>query len=68
MQATLNELQQSANALYIAACEWDRWHPPAGKEAHRNSVQAFKETWIDSGIAQLTYNKALPVLLRAAGH
>ena len=68
MQATLSELQHSANALYIAACEWDRWHPPAGKEAHRNSVQAFKETWIDSGIAQLTYNKALPVLLTAAGH
>ena len=65
---TLLEIQSSANMLFAAAKEWDKWNPPQEKEVHLRSVQAFKETWIDSGVAFLTKTKSIPVILRAPGH
>ena len=65
---TLQELQKSANSLYINACNWDKWHPPKGDKVHPRSLQSFKETWISSGIAKLSKAKSLPVILRAPGH
>ena len=67
-QDTLKEVQKSANSLYIAARKWDKWNPPKEEEVHPRSVQAFKETWVQSGIAKITPAKSLPVLLRAPGH
>ena len=67
-QTTLRELQKSINSLYIHACSWDKWHPPGGEEVHPKSIQAFRDTWIDSGIARFTLVKSLPVVLRAPGH
>ena len=63
VSAILKDMQHSANALLLAAREWDRWHPPL-EDAHPRSVRAFKSEWISSGLAVLTPSPTLPVVLR----
>ena len=63
VSAILKDMQHSANALLLAAREWDRWHPPL-EDAHPRSVRAFKSGWISSGLAVLTPSPTLPVVLR----
>ena len=65
---TLSEMQSSAIMLFVAAKEWDKWHPPKKEEVHFRSVRAFKETWVSTGLSVLTRTKSLPVILRVAGH
>ena len=69
-QNILKAVQKNANSLYIAACTWDKWHPPVKDKwkVHPRSLEAFKETWIQSGIAKITQSRSLPVILRARGH
>ena len=63
VSAIFKDMQQSANALLLAARTWDLWHPPT-KEVHPRSVAAFILEWIQSGLAVLTPSPTLPVVLR----
>ena len=63
VSAIFKDMQQSANALLLAARAWDLWHPPT-KEVHPRSVAAFILEWIQSGLAVLTPSPTLPVVLR----
>ena len=71
VQLTLRELQKSANALYGAAKEWDKWNPPKEKEKHTTNprtMTSFMEAWVHSGLAIPTKSASLPIILRAQGH
>ena len=71
VQHTLRELQKSANALYGAAKEWDKWNPPKEKEKHTTNprtMTSFMEAWVHSGLAIPTKSASLPIILRAQGH
>ena len=71
VQVTLRELQKSANALYGAAKEWDKWNPPKGEEKHTanpRTMASFLDAWVHSGLAIHTKSLSLPIILRAEGH
>ena len=69
-QLTLRELQKSANALYGAAKEWDKWNPPKEDKHTTNprTMTSFMEAWVHSGLALPTKSASLPIILRAQGH